>query len=346
MTPQLTVIIPTLQEQEALPKLLEELRQQRDIALQIIVTDGGSTDKSCAIAREANAEVLQGPAGRARQLNAAWPRAKAPWLAILHADSRLRHPEALSLALRALEREQTSTPERPVAGHAMLRFRGELPHRHPLACRVLELKTSLNRPGTTHGDQGFFLQRAHLERLGGFQEGLNFLEDHRLAERIRQDGRWITLPIIIETSSRRFDVEGFRARYTLMSAIMGAEHARFKELLACELYPPQHKTGELDMSVFYEQLRRAHGQLSMRRKLKLWRDVGAYVRQNIWQLALWIDAWQDAPPSPTKTPPWLERFDQHLATKLDHPTLELLCGLAAYIYFMEAAPRLVARSAR
>lgn len=345
MTPQLTVIIPTLQEQEALPALLEDLRQQRGITLEIIVADGGSTDKSRELARQAQAYVIESPPGRAKQLNAAWPLATAPWLAILHADSRIPHPEALSMALNALERAQAQTPQRGVAGHAMLRFRGELPSKHPLACRVLELKTSLNRAGTTHGDQGFFLQRAHLERLGGFQEGLNFLEDHRLAERIRQDGHWITLPIIIETSSRRFDVEGFRARYTLMSAIMAAEHARFKEFLTSDLYPPQHKTGELDMSVFYDKLLKVHGRLAMRRKLKLWRDVGSYVRQNIWQLALWLDAWQDTPPSPTQTPPWLERFDRHLASKLDQPWLDLLCGIAAYLYFIKAAPQL-ARSRR
>ena len=331
---QLSVIIPTLHEERALPLLLSDLRAQRGVAQQLIIADGGSTDRTPQLALEAGALLVQSAPGRARQLNAALPKAQAPWVAILHADSRLHDRDALRAALDALERAQARWPKTPVAGHGMLRFDGELPKRHPLACRALELKTSLNRPGTTRGDQGFFAPRGLFESLGGFDERADFLEDHRMAERVRERARWITLPITLTTSSRRFDVEGFRARYVWTIAIMGAEAAGFEGLLRAARYAPQHQTGALDLDVFLALVRAEHARLTRAQQRALWRDVGRYTRQNLWQAALWLDALEQAQPHPHEEPPWLARFARRLEARLDRPWIERLCGLAACLYFI------------
>ena len=73
----------------------------------------------------------------------------------------------------------------------------------------------------TNGDQGFLMCRSYFKELGGFNTDLPFLEDQDLAERIRSDGRWVTLPGVLQTSARRFETEGFHRRYILMAIMMG-----------------------------------------------------------------------------------------------------------------------------
>ena len=50
--PELSIIIPTLNEAESLPLLLADLARQREVAFEVIVSDGGSTDSTCAVARD------------------------------------------------------------------------------------------------------------------------------------------------------------------------------------------------------------------------------------------------------------------------------------------------------
>ena len=62
--PELSVIVPVLNEAEALPSLLAQLRAQKDVALEILVADGGSTDASAARAEAAGARVVRTARGR------------------------------------------------------------------------------------------------------------------------------------------------------------------------------------------------------------------------------------------------------------------------------------------
>jgi glycosyltransferase involved in cell wall biosynthesis len=64
------VVIPTLNEAEMLPALLEDLRKLATVLpLDVVVVDGGSSDGTQARAAAVGARVLQAPRGRARQLN-------------------------------------------------------------------------------------------------------------------------------------------------------------------------------------------------------------------------------------------------------------------------------------
>src|SRR3989338_1163009 len=57
---QVSIIIPTLNEEEYLPKLLESIRQQRFKDLEIIVADAGSTDKTKEIAERYGCKIVPG----------------------------------------------------------------------------------------------------------------------------------------------------------------------------------------------------------------------------------------------------------------------------------------------
>ena len=85
----LSVVVPVLNEARHLPFLLADLQRWPD-ALQIVVVDGGSTDKTIQVAHQGGAQVVQSPVqGRGQQLQRGLQLSQHSWLMVLHADSRL-----------------------------------------------------------------------------------------------------------------------------------------------------------------------------------------------------------------------------------------------------------------
>ena len=85
MPPSVSVVVPTLNEERALPQLLRALAGQTRPAGELIVADGGSADRTRALAAAAGARVVPGgtPAvGRNRGAAAA----AAPLVVFLDAD--------------------------------------------------------------------------------------------------------------------------------------------------------------------------------------------------------------------------------------------------------------------
>lgn len=287
--PELSVIVPTLDEAEVLPGLLADLHGQQGVRLEVLVADGGSLDATAALAAAAGARVIAAPRGRGAQMNAAARLARGPMLLFLHADSRLPDPHLLAGALRALETAgQTGTP---VAGHFPLCF-DRRTDRHCLGYRYLEEKSALNREQTINGDQGLLLAAPFFARLGGFDESLPFLEDQRIAARIRACGRWLTLPGRLHTSARRFETEGFLRRYLLMGLIMAMHSLGREEFFAQapQVYRVQRQTGRLLLTPYFRllhSLARHHWGLHTTGTTLL--RLGGYLRANLWQLFFFVD---------------------------------------------------------
>lgn len=90
MSVPLTVIIPTLNEAGQIADLVRSLGWAREV----VVSDGGSTDATVALAREAGARVIEGTGPTiAAQRNAAIAGASTEWVFALDADERI--PDAL-----------------------------------------------------------------------------------------------------------------------------------------------------------------------------------------------------------------------------------------------------------
>ncbi|HEY4171877.1 MAG TPA: glycosyltransferase, partial [Rhodopila sp.] len=81
----LSIIIPTLNAATFLPRTLVALSDHHEI----IIVDGGSTDRTRELAAAHNTRVLTAPRGRGTQLAAGIVAATRPWLLLLHADTRL-----------------------------------------------------------------------------------------------------------------------------------------------------------------------------------------------------------------------------------------------------------------
>lgn len=333
MTPRfLSIIIPTLNEAAHLPALLADLRQQQGVTLEIIVADGGSTDGTRAVAEAGGVEFITARRGRGAQMNAASQVATGDTLLFLHADSRIAAPELLHQALVALTAEAAG--DNRIAGHFPLRFLRTTP-RNALAYRYLEEKSAGNRVNTTNGDQGFLLGREFFFQLGGFDETLPFLEDQTLAEKIRAQGRWITLPGTLQTSARRFESEGFHQRYLLMSMMMGLYSIGEKEFLvrAPGVYRLQGENGRLRLSPFFRLIGKMMSEWGVGGSLRIFYRLGRYVRQNSWQLFFLIDVCL-RPRLGVGRYPFMTFHDRIFAPATNFKLCDALTGLLCFVWYI------------
>jgi rSAM/selenodomain-associated transferase 2 len=196
----LDVVIPTLNAGATLAATLASL--QGDLPIAIAVCDGGSTDDTVAIARQAGATVVTAPAGRGGQLAAGASVGNASWILFLHADTVLA-PGWVN-AVRAFTSRHVNIGK---AGYFRLRFDSA----DPRARRVERLAAWRSRRiGLPYGDQGLLIARALYEYLGGFKP-LPLMED---VEFIRRVGRKNLVPLDAEavTSAVRYERDGWVMR--------------------------------------------------------------------------------------------------------------------------------------
>ena len=193
----LSVIIPTWNEEAALPQTLAAARAACPGA-EIIVTDGGSTDETVAVARAFGAAVVGGARGRGRQQNRGAGIATGDILMFLHADTLLP-PGARDAVCDALQDEQC------IGGNFRLRF---LPDNaaNRLFASVYNFRARHGR--YYYGDSVLWVRKTVFDNLGGFRETM-LMEDWEFIRRMEEDARTHStytrlLPQTVETSARRF----------------------------------------------------------------------------------------------------------------------------------------------
>jgi uncharacterized protein len=185
-----TVVIPALNEEAHLPATLRSCQAP---GVEVIVADGGSSDRTVDTALSCGARLLRSVPPRSIQMNAGAAVANGEILIFLHADTRLPHDFA-GLARRTLARPGTD------AGAFRLRIDGR-----GAGLRVIERAANwrsrlLQMP---YGDQALFLERDRFWRLGGFP-ALPLMEDFELVRRLRRIGRVALAPGHALTSARRW----------------------------------------------------------------------------------------------------------------------------------------------
>ena len=232
--PAIRIVIPALNEEEAIAGCLSSTRES--FRVKVTVVDGGSSDRTTAIARSFGARVLTSSPGRGRQMNLGARTAREQILLFLHADTRL--PEGFD----AMVREILARPE--TAGGA---FRLSLEEsRHGL--KVIEglanwRSRCLQFP---YGDQAFFVHAKLFHHIGGFPE-MPIMEDFEFIRRLRRKGRIVTAPSSVVSSARRWLRLGI-LRTTLVNQMMilgyyaGVSPARLARWYRrCEAGSPQRR---------------------------------------------------------------------------------------------------------
>lgn len=193
MPAPVSVIIPSLNEQAFIGASVKSAFIAG--AAEVIVADGGSSDRTIEVAEASGARVVLGEKMRSRQLNRGAEAATHDALIFLHADTLLP-AEAARSAAQALSAA--------AFGGFLLRF-AETSLRLRVAERAINLRARISR--CPWGDQAQFIRRQPFLRDGGFRE-IPLMEDYDLAVRMKRLGRTTILPLHVTTSGRRFLQKG------------------------------------------------------------------------------------------------------------------------------------------
>jgi rSAM/selenodomain-associated transferase 2 len=195
---RISVVLIALNEAALIEGALSRLRTARcaDPSLELIVSDGGSTDGTQAIAGKV-ARVVVAPGGRAAGLNAGAALATGDVLLFLHADTVLP-PHAFALVRQALE-------DPDVVGG---RFRVALDN-PALPFRVIAFWINLRDRalGGFTGDQAVFVRTEVFRRIGGYAS-LPLMEDLDFATRLERAGKVVRLSQSVTTGARRWERHG------------------------------------------------------------------------------------------------------------------------------------------
>jgi len=342
-SPEVSIIVPVFNEATQLSPFLDMLGRQADVAIETVIVDGGSSDGTWERGADLFAtapfpcRLVRSQRGRARQLNCGVGLVQGETLLFLHVDCRLPDPLALRRGLDALEKAIAQRGDDAVAGHFALRF--DLPpERRSFGYYFYECKARLGREQCIHGDQGFLLRRTFFVRVAPFDESLPLLEDTRMAETIRRQGQWLSLPTEIVTSARRFESEGFYARQLLNALIMNFAAIGWTEFfrLAPDLYRQQDRTRRLRLLPVLQLIRTRLRRLPWRRRLELWYRTGCYVRPQAWQLAFALDMrrnFRRGLPPGTGGSPLLAVFDRYYESLTDHAPGRLAAAALTWFWF-------------
>lgn len=213
------VIIPALNEEAGIAAAIASAREAG--ADEIIVVDGGSTDRTVAIAASQAVVVSSQTAGRAIQQNLGAQVSSGDIFLFLHADCRLS-PNCVADVRRCLAAEQN------VVGGC---FR-QVIDAPGLSYRVVEIGNSWRAKllRCPYGDQGIFVRADIFRRLGGFPE-LKLMEDLFFCRKLRKTGRMLLLKSSLTVSARRWQQRGvitqtLRNWALVSAAFMGASPDR------------------------------------------------------------------------------------------------------------------------
>ena len=197
--------MPTLNESATIQLALQALAPLAARGAQILVADGGSSDTTAQLARVGNAQLINAPRGRARQMNAGAQQASGYVLLFLHADTQLPI-NADKLITQALANGQ------PVWG----RFDVQIAGNHWML-RVIALFMNLRSrwTGIATGDQAMFMTRAAFDAVGGFPDQ-PLMEDIEMSARLLKLSRPACLRERVLTSGRRWETRGVWRTVLLM----------------------------------------------------------------------------------------------------------------------------------
>jgi rSAM/selenodomain-associated transferase 2 len=204
-TSDISIIIPTLNEENNIPVLVDTLK---GAVGEILVVDGGSSDGTVALAEALGVRVEQSRPGRAFQLNHGASCASGSVLVFLHADTRL--PQGFSTPLL-----QTLTQQDVIAGAFSLGIENAGPALRFIAWCANIRSRILQLP---YGDQAIFITKKRFINLGGFPP-LPIMEDYCFIRKAKAYGRIVTLSQRVTTSPRRWQRLGV-FRTTLINQIV------------------------------------------------------------------------------------------------------------------------------
>ncbi len=191
---QLSIVIPVLNDAAALTLLLADLAPALGNGdIEVVVVDGGSEDALVAAVANQPVRLIRSGRGRGLQQAAGVEATCGSIVWLLHADTRVP-TEAVGLVLA----QQSGW------GRFCLRFEPDFPGMQVVAA-MMHWRSRLT--GICTGDQGIWIARDLLERIGGMPVQ-PLMEDIEMSARLRRVSWPAVLPGVLTTSSRRWRENG------------------------------------------------------------------------------------------------------------------------------------------
>jgi rSAM/selenodomain-associated transferase 2 len=189
----ISVIIPALNEEANVGRLVEYLRLHGGTALaEILVVDGGSRDRTRQIAAEAGAQVLDcAVCSRAAQMNLGARAARGAMLYFVHADTL--PPTTFATDIRA----------EWAAGQVMGCYRYEFDSPR----QILKFNAYFVRYQwlwCQGGDKTFFIRREVFEAFGGYDEHFVVMEEYDFLRKAVRQYPLRILPKNVIVSARKY----------------------------------------------------------------------------------------------------------------------------------------------
>lgn len=192
-----SVIIPTLNESLIIQKVLNDLeflKTNLSYGIEIIISDGDSTDQTKDICKNYDVILLKSNRGRGNQLSKGAKFSKGRILVFLHSDVEI--PNDLFIYLDKYF----------VADTKAATFRMNLNVKN-LLYKLYSFFTRFDSVFTTFGDQGIIVRRDFYNLIGGFKE-IPLMEDVDFLRRARRKTKITKFKKGLTVSTRRFDRVG------------------------------------------------------------------------------------------------------------------------------------------
>ena len=216
MPARISIIIPTLNSETDLYETLGSLFEgiENELIRELIISDGGSTDKTKSIAHEVGAVLIEGCCGRGLQISKGVDKSRGDWILILHADTSLSLDWSVDLLQKI---------DRNFAYHFKLKFKSK-----SLFARILEYWVQIRSKflGLPYGDQGLLIHRDLLNTLGGFPK-IPLMEDIALARKLKSETK--SLDILAYTSAEKYHKNGW-FRQSVLNFFLFIQYLLGKEL--------------------------------------------------------------------------------------------------------------------
>lgn len=203
----ISVVIPTLNAECVLATTLAALVPATidGLVREVIIADGGSTDRTLEVAEAAGAEIIRSERGRGNQLVAGAEKARFPWLLFLHGDTLLEpgwHREAAAFI------ERVEAGNRPAIAGAFRFALDDMGFRPRLLEAGVAARCALLR--LPYGDQGLLIPARLYGKIGGYR-AMPLMEDVDIVRRLGRR-RIAMLRARAITSASRYRRQGYARR--------------------------------------------------------------------------------------------------------------------------------------